>query len=131
MVVLALQPLDLALQAVDLSLLAVVVDLGVALAPRQLCVESVELALQVLVRIAVPGLHAKVMPEFRNLYKSQKFGARPRHPLSGHHRASPALRCGNTFTESSDTYTWRPIADSASSMRFMLDARSGSRSRRT
>lgn len=70
MLVLALQPLDLALQAVDLSLLAVVVELAVALAPRQLCAESVELALQVLVRIAVPGLHAKVMPQFRNLYKS-------------------------------------------------------------
>ena len=63
MVVLALQPLDLAFQAVDLSLLAVVVDLAVALAPRKLCAESVELALQVLVRIAVPGLHAKVMPD--------------------------------------------------------------------
>ena len=71
MVVLALQPLDLALQAVDLSLLAIVVELAVPLAPRQLCAESVELALQVLVRIAVPGLHAKVMPQFRNLYKSQ------------------------------------------------------------
>ena len=71
MVVLALQPLDLALQAVNLSLLAVVVDLAVALAPRQLCAQSVELALQVLGRIAVPGLHAKVMPQFQNLYKSK------------------------------------------------------------
>ena len=32
---------------------------------------------------------------------------------------------------SSDTHTLRPMAESASSMRFMLDARPGSRSRRT
>ena len=66
--------LDLALQAVDLTLLATVLALlvlGVALAPRQLRAEPFDLGLQVLVRIAVPDLHAKVMPQFRNLYKSQ------------------------------------------------------------
>ena len=71
---LPLLTLDLALQAVDLTLLATVLALlvlGVALAPRQLRAEPFDLGLQVLVRIAVPDLHAKVMPQFRNLYKSQ------------------------------------------------------------
>ena len=72
------------MQAVDLTLLATVLALlvlGVALAPRQLRAEPFDLGLQVLVRIAVPDLHAKVMPQFRNLYKS-KFWHLPRNPLN-------------------------------------------------
>ena len=38
---------------------------------HELRAEPFDLGLQVLVRIAVPDLHAKVMPQFRNLYKSQ------------------------------------------------------------
>ena len=71
---LPLLTLVLALQAVDLTLLATVLALlvlGVSLAPRQLRAEPFDLGLQVLVRIAVPGLHAKVMPQFRNLCKSK------------------------------------------------------------
>ena len=67
---LPLLTLDLALQAVDLTLLATVLALlvlGVALAPRQLRAEPFDLGLQVLVRIAVPDLHAKgyaTVPKF-------------------------------------------------------------------
>ena len=71
---LPLLTLVLALQAVDLTLLATVLALlvlGVALAPRQLRAEPFDLGLQVLVRIAVPDLHAEVMTQFRNLYKSK------------------------------------------------------------
>ena len=55
---------------VAVTVLALLV-LGVALAPRQLRAEPFDLGLQVLVRIAVPDLHAEVMTQFRNLYKSK------------------------------------------------------------
>ena len=78
--VLSLQPLVLTLQAVDLPLLPIMLASllpTVALSPRQFHAEPFDLGLQVLRRIAVPGFHAKVMPQFRKLYKS-KFDTWPR-----------------------------------------------------
>ena len=77
-VVLALQAVVLALQAVVLALQVVILTspgLVVALASRQLPAKPFEVGAQIrnlllLGRIPLGGCHAKVMPHFPNLYKS-------------------------------------------------------------